>query len=400
MLGIAVTEHMKKRIVLGMDGWWPQIDGVCITVKNYYEKLIDAGNECLVAVPSYGRKRDVKADLDSQISAYHCNSIAVPVGGYYCALPKSDCKLKNSLDEFRPTILHSHSPFNVGAYFAEYAKKHDVPSVFTFHTKFRDEFLRVTKSNGLTKFLMKHILKVINEQDYVWTVCNGMVDVLREYGYKGDVTVIRNGTDMAMPDNPDELVARVNERYNLTDCENVILFVGRVVSVKNLRFAFNALKSVKEKSGLQFKFVIVGDGDDMKAHKKMVEEMNLCNEVLFVGEILDRDFLKGFYLRADLFLFPSTFDAFSLCPVEAAAFALPTLLVKGSSTGETVTDNVSGFCEAEDASAWADRIIEIFQDKKRLSEIGLGARKSVYRSWKDVVAEAEGYYDEIMQGKR
>lgn len=390
---------MNKKIALGMDGWWPQIDGVCLTVKNYFEQLNKVGNECSVIVPSYGKKQDKAADTKSQIQAYHCKSIVVPMGGYSCALPKLDGRAKRLLNEFRPTIMHSHSPFNMGEYFARYAKKHDVPSILTFHTKFREEFSRVTKSKPLTSSLTKHIVKVINKQDHVWTVCNGMIDVLHDYGYNGNVTVIRNGTDLTLPDNPDELIARVNSQYSLTDCENVMLFVGRIVSVKNLQLVFNALKIVKGKSNLPFKFVVVGSGNDMERHKEMVEDLDLVDNVIFVGEVLDREFLKGFYLRADLFVFPSTFDAFSLCPIEAATFSLPTLLIAGSSTGETVTDNVSGFFEIEDANAWADKIIEIFSDRTRLVEIGQGARKLVYRSWQDVVEEVERHYDAILHGK-
>jgi len=281
-------------------------------------------------------------------------------------------------------------------FFAENAKKYDVPCIVTFHTKFKDEFLRITKSKAITNFMMKRIMKAINHQDYIWTVSNGSAETLREYGYKGDITVIRNGTDMTLPANPDELVKRVNEEYKLTDCENVILFVGRVVAVKNLQLVLNALKIVKQKSNAPFKFVIVGNGTELHEYKKMAQDLGLENNVVFTGEILDREFLKGFYLRADLFAFPSVFDTASLCPIEAATFSLPTLLIKDCPTSETVTDNISGFCEIEDANAWADKIIDIFSDKNRLREIGGGARSLVYRSWKNVVDEVEQHYDSIL----
>lgn len=368
---------MRKKIALGMDSWWPQIDGVCLTVKNYYEQLNRAGNDCSVTVTSYGKKRDLQADRTTDIYATHCKKFPIPFGGYYSALPSLDSNVKKSLDRFAPDIMHSHSPFNMGEYFAKYGKKHDIPSVFTFHTKFREEFYRVTKSKAITNMLTKHIVKVINEQGHVWTVCNGMIDVLRDYGYKGEVTVIRNGTDMTMPDDTNGLVKRINDDYKLADCENVMLFVGRVVTVKNLQLIFNAIKIAKQKSSIPLKLVIVGNGSDMELHKKMAATLGINENVLFVGEITDREYLKGFYLRADLFVFPSTFDAFSLCPLEAATFSLPTLLIEGSSTGETVTDNVSGFCEKENAAAWADKIIEIFSDKPRLKLVG-GGRKLTF----------------------
>lgn len=284
-------------------------------------------------------------------------------------------------------------------FYAQMGKKYDVPSIVTFHTKFKDEFLRITKSKALTSFMMGRIMKAIDHQDYVWTVSNGSAQTLREYGYNGDITVIRNGTDMTLPCNPDGLVAQINEKYHLTDCENVMLFVGRIVGVKNLQLAFNALKSVKSKSNLPFKLLVVGNGSELNEYQRMVDELDLSDNVIFTGEVLDREFLKGFYLRADLFVFPSVFDTASLCPIEAATFSLPTLLIKDCPTSETVEDNVSGYCEAEDAEAWADRIIEIFRDKKRLKLVGEGALKNVYRSWKDVVNEVEKHYEEILTRK-
>lgn len=387
---------MKKNIYLALDAWYPQIGGPNVVVANYYKYLKENGNDCQIIVPSYGKKKDEQAEKTTGLHVMRSSGVYIPFGGFYNATPKRDKKLKQYIAENKPSIFHCHSPFNMSEFFAENAKKYDVPCIVTFHTKFKDEFLRITKSKAITNFMMKRIMKAINHQDYIWTVSNGSAETLREYGYKGDITVIRNGTDMTLPANPDELVKRVNEEYKLTDCENVILFVGRVVAVKNLQLVLNALKIVKQKSNAPFKFVIVGNGTELHEYKKMAQDLGLENNVVFTGEILDREFLKGFYLRADLFAFPSVFDTASLCPIEAATFSLPTLLIKDCPTSETVTDNISGFCEIEDANAWANKIIDIFSDKNRLREIGGGARSLVYRSWKNVVDEVEQHYDSIL----
>lgn len=390
---------MKKNIYLSLDAWYPQVGGPNVVVTNYYKYLLESGNDCQIIVPTYGKKKDEAADRGTGIKVMRSSGVYIPFGGFYNATPNRDKRLKQYIEEHRPTVFHSHSPFNMSEFFAENGKQYDAPSILTFHTKFKDEFLRITKSKVLTNFMMKRIMKAMNHQDYVWTVSNGSVETLREYGYTGDVTVIRNGTDMTLPDNPDGLIKQVNERYKLTDCENVMLFVGRIVAVKNLQLVFNALKAVKEKSSTPFKLVIVGNGTELHEYQRMVHDLNLTDNVIFTGEILDREFLKGFYLRADLFVFPSVFDTASLCPIEAATFSLPTLLIKDCPTSETVTDNVSGFCEVESAEAWADRIIEIFANKTKLKEIGDNAKKYVYRSWKDVVTEVEQHYDAILQGK-
>lgn len=389
----------KRTVYLALDAWYPQMGGPNVVVSNYYKHLTEGGDDCKIVVPTYGKKQDANANAITGLEPLRCKGIYVPFGGFYNALPDSDKKLQRLLNEQKPNIYHSHSPFNLGKFFAQSGKKQGVPSILTFHTKFKDEFLRITKSKVLTEFMMKRIMKVINMQDYVWTVSNGSAETLREYGYKGDITVIRNGTDMTLPADPQSAVDEINREYDLGDCENVILFVGRIVRVKNLQLIFNALKHVKSKASVPIKTVIVGDGSELNEYKRLVKDLGLDDSVLFVGEITDREKLKGFYLRADLFAFPSTFDTASLCPIEAATFSLPTLLIKNSPTSEIVSDGVSGFCEIEDAEAWANKIIEIFENKPRLKEIGDATRKTVYRSWQNVVDEVKQHYDAIIAGK-
>ena len=110
----------------------------------------------------------------------------------------------------------------------------------------------------------------------------------------------------------------------------------------------------------------------------------------------DREYLKAFYLRADLFVFPSVFDTASLCPIEAAAFGLPALLVEGSPTAEIVKDGFSGYTAPAEPHAWAERIHAALSDRAAHERVRGNCRRHVYRSWKDVVAEVEAEYDRLL----
>jgi glycosyltransferase involved in cell wall biosynthesis len=107
---------------------------------------------------------------------------------------------------------------------------------------------------------------------------------------------------------------------------------------------------------------------------------------------MDRQLLAGYYLRSDLFLFPSTFDTASLAPIEASALKLPTLMTKGCSTAEIITDNQNGFLEIGDSNAWADKILDIISDKKKLLEVKEKAYTEVYKTWDQVVDEMRKFY--------
>lgn len=381
-----------KNILLAVDAWYPQMGGPNVVLANYY-KYLSENNEVTAAVPSYGRETDERVDRETGVPVMHVRSVYIPIGGFRNCVPGLDGALRQRAKQ--ADIFHAHSPFALGNYFANAAKKYDKPSIITFHTKFKDEFMRYTHSKVCTAIMMHRIMSVINKTDYVWTVSNGAAQTLREYGYKGDITIIRNGTDMTVPENARELVDRVNEKYGLADEENVLLFVGRVVQTKNLKLVFAALKKLN--GSVPFKMVVVGDGEGMKEYRQMVFEYGLGDRVLFVGEITDRQFLKAFYLRADLFVFPSVFDTASLCPIEAAAFGLPTLLVKDSPTSEIIRDGFSGYAVPADADEWAERLKYILSDKSALAAVRENCRRYVYRSWKDVVAEAEAEYDKLLR---
>ena len=381
-----------KNILLAVDAWYPQMGGPNVVLANYY-KYLSENNEVTAAVPSYGRETDERVDRETGVPVMHVRSVYIPIGGFRNCVPGLDGALRQRAKQ--ADIFHAHSPFALGNYFANAAKKYDKPSIITFHTKFKDEFMRYTHSKVCTAIMMHRIMSVINKTDYVWTVSNGAAQTLREYGYKGDITIIRNGTDMTVPENARELVDRVNEKYGLADEENVLLFVGRVVQTKNLKLVFSALKKLN--GSVPFRMVVVGDGEGMKEYRQMVFEYGLGDRVLFVGEVTDRQFLKAFYLRADLFVFPSVFDTASLCPIEAAAFGLPTLLVKDSPTSEIIRDGFSGYAVPGDADEWAERLKYILSDKSALAAVRENCRRYVYRSWKDVVAEAEAEYDKLLR---
>lgn len=314
-------------------------------------------------------------------------------------MPKIDGKLKKFLKENKFDIIHIHSPFTMCKFFAKYGKKHNIPTIFSFHTKFKEDFERMLKLKSLQKFMMHYILKNINNVDYVWSVSDGAADCLRDYGYKKDIKVIRNGTDLVYPENSQSLKDEVNKKYSLGKDELVFLSVGRIVENKKLQLALNALKIVAEK-GFDFKYLIVGAGSYEKELQALTKKLGLEDKVIFTGKIMDRTLLSAHYLRANLFIFPSTFDTASLAPIEAAAMKLPTLMNRDCSTAEIINENVNGYLTEESVEGWADKIIDIIQNKDKLEEMKEVTYKEVYRTWDSVAEEVLENYNEILKSRR
>ena len=387
-------EEKKLKILEVLDAYYPKFDGPCLVITSYAKSFLKNENtDVKLAVPKYPKYED-----NQPFTVFRTKSVSA-TEGYRCALPWLDFKLKKFLKENRFDIIHIHSPFTMCSFFTKYGKKHNIPTIFTFHTKYKEDFKRDIKFKCIQNFMMRYILKNINRADYVWTVSNGAKDCLQEYGYKKPVKVIRNGTDLVYPKNSERLIDVINRKYNLNNDEIVFLSVGRIVENKNLQLALSALKTVAD-DGFKFKYLIVGSGNFETKLKEIVDNYGLTDYVIFTGKILDREELSAHYLRANLFIFPSTFDTASLAPIEAAAMKLPTLMNKGCSTAEIINDDVNGYLAEESPVAWAEKIKEIITNKDKLVSMKEKTYSQVYRTWDSVAVEVIDNYKKIIENKR
>ena len=386
---------MIKSVILGIDAWYPQVDGVTNVVVSYRSNL--AKNfDCKIVAPSYGKKLDEESEERYCAGVFHNRSLWVPFIGFRNSVPGSDRKLKKFLDEKKPVLLHAHSPFAICGYFLRYGKKHNIPVVFTFHTKFKEEFLRVTHSRFCTAVMMSVIMRNIKKLEYVWAVSASSAQTLREYGYSGEIKVMRNGTDMriASQDERASLAAVVEKEYGISHGERVFMYAGRVVSVKNLKFSFEVVAELK-KRGFKCRFFVVGGGAELEEHKKSARRMGLDDCVIFTGFVGDREVLRSYYARADLFMLPSVFDNAPLVMQEAASLGTPSLVPSGSSSEEIIEDGKTGYTEKLDVGAWADKIESIFAGGANYAAVRRACPSIVY-TWADAVAAAEEEYGRVL----
>ena len=118
---------MNKTVILGIDGWYPQVDGGTNVVLNYREWLKDM-YDCYIVAPSYGKKADEEGEKKYCAGVFHNFSLGVPGLSFRNSVPGADRALKRFLKQNRPDVLHAHSPFAICGYFARYAKKGGRPA--------------------------------------------------------------------------------------------------------------------------------------------------------------------------------------------------------------------------------------------------------------------------------
>ena len=107
---------------------------------------------------------------------------------------------------------------------------------------------------------------------------------------------------------------------------------------------------------------------------------------------MDRELLAYYYNRADLFLFPSMYDANSIVQIEASSQKTPTIFVKGAITASDIINNETGFITNEKPKDYAKKIIEVLNNKELYNHVSENAYKKIYRTWDEITDEAYNSY--------
>lgn len=214
-------------------------------------------------------------------------------------------------------IFHAHSPFTLGHFARRESKRLGVPLVATFHSKYYDDFLRMTGNPLLAELLTDYVVRFYSSADAVWTVGTGTAKTLTEYGYRGDIRIIDNGTDISFPENYQELIEKTKIKFSIPDDKRILLFVGQQRWDKNLKLVLDTLK-VLNCNEKKYHLISVGSGYDEEEIRRYAESIGVKSETSFLGKITEREELSGIYLSSDLFFFPSMYDNAPLVVREAA----------------------------------------------------------------------------------
>ncbi len=385
------------RVCLLNDSFPPVIDGVTNVVLNYASHLTeDHGAAVAVGTPrypdtDYGAYPYLVVPYRSfDTSAFFC--------GYRTGNPFS-AKYVSELAEFRPELIHTHCPAASTMLARLLREETGAPVVFTYHTKYDMDIARVVKLKAAANEAIRTMVSSIEACDEVWTVSRGAGESLQALGYAGDWRVMTNGVDFEKGRVGEKAVAAVTAGYDLPAGVPVFLFVGRLMTYKGLPLILDALRLLQD-TGRDFRMVFVGKGPDRELLEEKAKALGIDRRCIFTGPIYDREALRAWNTRADLFLFPSTFDTNGLVVREAAACGLASVLIAGSCAAEGVTDRRNGFLIEETPQAMAALLESVCGDLPRLHEVGQRAMEEIYLSWRDCVSAAYDRYGEILELKQ
>lgn len=381
----------NQTICLLNDSFPPLIDGVANAVLNYARHIPALGSDPVVITPDHPQAEDEQYPYP--VIRYPSIDLRKKLG-YLAGVPFSP-EIVRQLEGKNVSLLHSHCPIMSTIMARQLRQVLDVPVVLTYHTKFDIEIDSFVKAKLLQEGGRKILRENIDACDEVWTVSHGAGENLRNLGYEGDYIVMPNGVDLPRGRVEPEKIAEATAGCDLPTGVPVYLFAGRIRWYKGLKIIIDAMAKLKA-ADKDFRMVFVGDGTDREEVLAYAEEQGVTDKCFFTGAIHDRETMRAWYCRADLFLFPSTFDTNGLVVREAAACSLASVLIRGSCAAEDVTDGRNGFLIEENADSLYQMLLDLHRTPEKTRQAGHLAGEELYISWEDAVKTAAERYDIVV----
>ncbi len=163
--------------------------------------------------------------------------------------------------------------------------------------------------------------------------------------------------------------------------DQLVLFAGRLEPKKGIDTLIRACALLLTR-GFHFTCVIVGDGPDMQALKRLSERLGLMDTVVFAGWKSQEE-TRSHIMDASVLVLPSRRlgngdrDGIANVLVEAMALGTPIITSIASAAPEVVTDNVNGLLVPPDApEPLADAIAKALTSKELLLRLAKAGRQT------------------------
>jgi len=264
-------------------------------------------------------------------------------------------------------LLHVHYaiPHASAAFMAKQILKSqgiDIPFVTTLHGT---DITLVGKDPSFEPV----ITFCINESDAVTAVSESLKsDTYTHFNTQREIHVIPN---FIVPDTTANSISDVVRGNYAKVGQRILCHVSNFRKVKRVEDVVRIFSIVQER--IDSKLILVGDGPERYTIERLVRELALCDDVIFLGKIRDTAHVLEL---ADVFLLPSETESFGLAALEAMAVGVPVISSNTGGIPEVNMHGVTGFLSnVGDVEDMAANALKILTDDAVLTEFKSNAMK-------------------------
>ncbi len=380
------------KIGIFTDSYKPYTSGVVTSISTFKEELTRLGHDIHIFAPSYPHYTEVEENV------YRYYSIPSPTNPDYTLAIPLHPGMNLLVKSLQLDVIHVHSPFTMGRVGLHYARKYNLPLLFTYHTRYDQYVHYVPLAHDLAKEVtIKYSSHFCNNCDHLIAPSREMESIIKGFEVTTPISVIPSGVPLEKYRGGD--AGWLRQHYPIPAENRILLFVGRLTQEKNLPFLIQSFKEVRAQLS-KTTLVIIAQGPLEDELKELVASLDLVldQDVIFTGALPFESLVNAYY-SADLFVFASLTETQGLVLIEAMAAGLPVAAVRASGVQEMVEHGVDGLLTANDTSELARAVCRILNDKKLYRTLQVNARKKAEKlSCHNMALKLEKVYQDLVTG--
>ncbi|MCD9544487.1 glycosyltransferase [Photobacterium carnosum] len=249
------------------------------------------------------------------------------------------------------------------------------------NTKFKNFIFYLAEK--IASFKTDHLF-VINNEDYQFAVDKKIASrdqVTKIYGIGVDESLYQFNAD-----------ARIQKRQQLdVDNEFVILQVAELNKNKNQQQVLHALAIVKQQQLTPFKYILAGIGSEKKALEQLVKDLNLTEDVQFLGFRKD---VQDLISATDVVCLSSQREGLPRCIMEAMCAERPIIASNIRGCNDLLSSGCGELIQYNDTEAWVAGFTTLIQNPELRLTMGRKGLQEIKKNYteKDVVSSVIDIY--------
>lgn len=276
--------------------------------------------------------------------------------------------IEKVVEDWRPDILHAHSPALCGEAALRVARKYGIPLIYEIRAFWEDAAVgNGTGREGSVKYRLTRALenRVVEGADAVFTICHGLRDDLIGRGFApGKIGISPNGVDLSLFGEPVTREDALAEELGITPGDPVVGFIGSFYDYEGIDDLIAAMPILQQRHA-GAKLLLTGGGPMEDALEAQAAALPNPSSVIFTGRVPHSE-VERYYSLIDVLAYPRKRSRLTdlvtpLKPLEAMA---QQRLVAASDVGghaELVEDGKTGVLfPADDPAGCAGALADLF----------------------------------------
>lgn len=374
-------DSMKKKLAVSMFGQkrLSREGGIEIVVKELCTRLVQDGYPVTcynrsghhVSGAEYDQKTEYEGICQKKVPTIEGKGLAAVSSSFFAAF-------FSAIGHYDVVHIHAEGP----AFFAWLPKLFRKRVVVTIHGI--DWQREKWKSGFGSKFIRQGEKNAVKYADEIIVLSKGVQTYFKDT-YGRETRFIPNGVNR-----PELRAARqIAAKFGL-EKDSYILFLGRLVPEKGIRYLVEAFKKVKTDK----KLVIAGGSSDTESFMEELKELAKSDErILFTG-FVQGEILDELYSNAYLYTLPSDLEGMPLSLLEAMSYGNCCLVSNIPECTEVVEDKALIF-KKSDVNDLRKKLQEACDEPEKVKALKEEAADFICRkyNWDEVVKETLELYE-------